>query len=529
MEGLREQRASVGRKAYVIAGEGSNAGGPLRLPWPARRKRIETMKRREFLMAGAAVPGLLLSASRRGADGFGASRARPDERFERLARLVSERMAEYGVPGVAFGVLKDGEPLMRGFGVTNVEEPLPITENTVFQIASLSKTVTATAMMGLVERGQVDLRAPVRQYLPDFRVRDERAGREVTVLHLLTHTPGWEGQLTAEDRGTETLAHFARSMSGLEQLAPAGAVWSYNNPGYALAGRVIEVVTGMDIHEAFRNLVFGPLGLTRASTRLGDIATYRLAVGHRTAQGGATEVVRPFAMGSSIPAGGVAMSISDLLSYAEFHLGRRDGAGGDVLSIAGREAMREPQVRKNATEDEMGIGWHLRRLDGVLTASHGGSAGAGHRLHLQLVPERNLAFAILTNHVDGWRLVQDVERATLGIYEGLSVAPNQAIAYRGVNESMTHASPLQVQPPLGPYVGAYRRSPTDLVRVRDENGTLVLAGEGTVDTSIVFYGPDVAYSSAGGSIGAPIEFIRARDGELRWMRMNGRIARKDPG
>jgi CubicO group peptidase (beta-lactamase class C family) len=78
----------------------------------------------------------------------------------------------------------------------------------VFPIASISKTVAATAMMRLVELGKVDLKAPARQYLTEFRVQDEEVSREVTVWHLLTHTPGWEGQLNTNDRGSETLANL---------------------------------------------------------------------------------------------------------------------------------------------------------------------------------------------------------------------------------------------------------------------------------------------------------------------------------
>ena len=166
--------------------------------------------------------------------------------------------------------------------------------------------------MRLVEQGKIDLSAPVRTYLPDFRVQDEKTSREVAIWHLLTHTPGWEGQLTTQDRGTETLAFFVTSASDLPQLAPAGTVWSYNNAGFTVAGRVIEVVTGQSIHEAIRKLVFEPIGLTRAFTRLEDVATYRFSVAHRT-QDGKPVVVRPLTRSSSVTAGGVSMSLNDLL------------------------------------------------------------------------------------------------------------------------------------------------------------------------------------------------------------------------
>jgi CubicO group peptidase (beta-lactamase class C family) len=447
-----------------------------------------------------------------------------DGRFEELASIVTQKMTEYRIPGVAFGVVKNGQPLTRGFGVTNVEDPQPVMPQTIFPVASISKTVTATAIMRLVESGKVDLKAPVRRYLPEFQVQDEKASREITVWNLLTHTAGWEGDVRIDDIGTESLARFTRSLHGLPQLAAPGTVWSYDNIGFGVAGRVIEVVTGQNIHNALRGLVFAPLGVTQAFTRTVDIVTRRFTVGH-SQQNGRTEVWRPFMFYPNITAGGVSMSISDLLSYAEFHLGGGTEAQRRVLSRASLLLMQAPQFRKKPSNDEMGIGWHLRRLDGVLTLAHGGTIGR-HCLHLQLVPERKLAFAILTNHSDGWRLIQDLERATLMKYEGIALAPNQPIAQnRGVYETLTaHVSALSIQPGAETYLGTYRRTPESWFQVRKESDNLVIVTGNGAGTPIMFYAPDLAYEAANGT---SYEFIRTPVGEVGWIRVNSRIARRD--
>src|SRR5215813_9564748 len=93
----------------------------------------------------------------------------PDEKFEDVARLVESKMKEYHVPGVGLGIFKNGELTTRGFGVTNVDDPKPVTADTVFTIASISKTFTATALIRLEQQNKVDLMSPVRRYLPDFR------------------------------------------------------------------------------------------------------------------------------------------------------------------------------------------------------------------------------------------------------------------------------------------------------------------------------------------------------------------------
>ena len=443
-----------------------------------------------------------------------------DPKIDQLASLVTAKMAEYRVPGVAFGVVKDGRIYTRTFGVTSAEEPKPITPDTVFGLASISKTATATAIMRLVDQGKVSLSAPIRTYLPAFRLQDDAASLTVTVADLLTHTPGWEGQLTPQDRGSLTLATFVESMKDLPVLAPPGTVWSYNNAGFAVAGRVIEVVTGQSIQEALRTLVFEPIGLTRTFTRIEDLVTYPFSVAHRT-QSGAAVVIRPMNRSASVAVGGVSMSLTDILKYGAFHLGDGTGANGQrVVARTALEEMRKPRLHKLGTDDDMGIGWHLRKVGGVMTAAHGGTLGF--TLLLELVPERNLVLAILTNHADGWRLIQDVERAALAELEGLTLNPAQTIAHRGVNETMPSASILSKQPDAAAYIGTYRRPPNATITVREEKGRLIVDAD-----PIAFYATDRAVVIDGANRGNPTEFVRKPDGTIGWVRVVGRIAKKD--
>jgi CubicO group peptidase (beta-lactamase class C family) len=480
-----------------------------------------------FFVVSVACAGMLGGAPR-----TPSAQVAVDRTFDTLADLVTAKMGEYGVPGVALGVVRDGQVTMRGFGVTNVDDPRPVTADTVFPLASISKTVTSTAMMRLVEQGRVDLHAPVRTYLPDFRVQDEAASREVTIWHLLTHTSGWEGQLSAGDHGEETLARFVDGLSTNMQLAPPGAAWSYNNAGFGVAGRVIEVVTGKTFSDAVSELVFRPVALKLAFTRIGDIVVHPFAVGHVAPPGGMPGVLVPFALGSTIPAGGVAMSMEALLTYARFHLGDGTNMHGDrVLTRATLDLMQRAQLRKQGYDDDMGIGWHLRTIGSIRTAAHGGTF-AGHILLLELVPEKHFALAVLTNAGSGWRLIQEVERAALRDYHGATFRANQAISHRGLNETLPSATPIAQQPDLRPYVGRFVRPMND-VDARVEQGRLVVqvrpnGRKADPDMPVAFYGPDRAVVTAGAEKGASIEFLRDGSGTVQWIRVTGRIAKRSP-
>jgi CubicO group peptidase (beta-lactamase class C family) len=465
---------------------------------------------------------------------------RPDARFAAVVAMAEAKMREYRVPGVAVGIIDHGVLTARGLGVTNVEDALPVTEHTVFPIASISKTFAATAMMRLVEQGKVDLKAPVRTYLPDFKVRDAGVSRDVTVWNLLTHTSGWEGQVSGPERGEDTLRNFVTTITDLMQVAPfdagrddaqgrpAAAVWSYNNAGFSVAGRVIEVVTGTSINRAIRDLVFTPLGLAHAGTTAGDFIVNRFAAGHANRADNPPALQRPFSPSTSVTAGGVGLCITDLLAYAKFHMGDGTSATGErILTRASLEQMRTVQLHKQGTDDDIGLAWHLRTVGPLRVAAHGGTL-AGHILLLEIVPERNFAIAILTNAQNGWRLIQDVERAALSSYHGAGFARNQAIAHRGLVETLPTAEPLAAQPSPAPYVGRYLR-PSNAVVVRADGPRLLVqerpnTGDPRPEMPIAFFGPDRAVVTDGADRGQSIEFIRAADGTVQWIRVVGRVA-----
>jgi len=460
-----------------------------------------------------------------------------ENRFDSIAELAQAKMREFNVPGVAIGIFDNGVITTRGLGVNNIEDPLPITDHTVFPIASISKTFAATMIMRLAEQGKVDLKAPVRNYLPEFKVRDAAVSRDVTIWNLLTHTAGWEGQVSGAERGEDTLRNFtATVMPDLMQVAPLddaqgkppAAVWSYNNAGFSVSGRVIEAITGTSINRAVRDLVVTPLGLAHAGTTAGDFIVNRFAAGHASRADTPATLQRPFSPSVSVTAGGIGLCITDLMNYAKFHLGDGAAPNGDrLLSRASLEWMRTAQRHKQGTDDDIGLAWHLRNVGPLRVAAHGGTL-SGHVLLLELVPEKNFAIGILTNSINGWRLIQDVEREILKQYQGATFPKNYAIAHRGLVETLPNVEALAKQPDLSEYVGRYLR-PMNAVAVRIDGGRLVVqeipnGADPRPVMPIAFFGPDRAVITDGNDRGQGIEFVRDAKGAVNWVRVVGRIA-----
>jgi CubicO group peptidase (beta-lactamase class C family) len=139
-----------------------------------------------------------------------------DPDFKQICETVVSAMEELHVPGVAVGVLHGDTEHVAGLGVTHVDHSLPVTADTLFQVGSITKTFTGTAVMRLVEMGKLDLDVPIRSYLPDLSLADEATTRGVTLRHVLTHTGGWAGDYFDDTGdGDEALAKIVADLVNL--------------------------------------------------------------------------------------------------------------------------------------------------------------------------------------------------------------------------------------------------------------------------------------------------------------------------
>jgi len=487
------------------------------------------VNRRTFLRAatGTVAAAAVTTAGRPAAAVAGGVAA-----FRELDARIRAGMERYAVPGVAVGVLLDGKEFIRGYGVTDVDHPVPVDGDTVFRIASTTKTFTGTAVMRLVERGRLDLDARVRRYLPDFTTSDPSVAARVALRQLLNHTAGWLGD-DFEDTGLgdDALARYVAGIARLPQLTPPGTVFAYNNAALAVAGRVIEAVTGRAYEQVARDLVIDPLRLSHTRFFADELAGFDVAAPHDVVDG--TPVASPFydVPRSFSPFGRLVSSVRDQLRYARFHLGdgRVPGGGRRLLTRRSLVAMRShpgPGGTLFVELEGMGVTWMLRpTAEGPRVVQHGGDLPGYHSGFL-MVPRRGFALTMLTNSEGGPSLLSEffADDWALRRFAGVSNLP-------AVPRLLPAAA-------LAPYEGGYVSGEvgSDGVLVEGgfelvaRDGRLVLAQGGVTGGGLAFYRRDhvLVLDGAGRPLGYRGDFLRGPEGRVTWLRLGGRLYRHVP-
>lgn len=444
----------------------------------------------------------------------------PDQNFKKISQRVQKEMKRLNVPGVAIGVYHKGKEWSAGFGVTSMEHPLPVTSDTLFQVGSISKTFTGTALMMLAEQGKVDLDAPVRRYLKDLKLKDENVAKKVTLRHLLTHTGGWVGDYFNNfGDGDDSLAKMVKDIAKLPQVQPLGKIWSYNNTGFNIASRVIEVVTKKPYEQAVQEMILNPLGLSMTFFYPSDILfTHRFVVGHYKEKK-KIKVARPWAIGrAGNGVGGVVSTVKELLQYARFHMGN----GQKIIKRKSLEAMRKKQVNAGGRGD-MGITWFIRYADDLTAYAHGG-ATHGQQAYFFYIPEKDFAFAILTNSDDGGVITAQTFGWALDLYFGVKLKSPKPLA-----------KPQELQE----FVGRYKIG-TECFDLKVKGKYLVyhhipLGGFPTPDTPpgpalppmrFAFYQQDHLIGLDEPYDGALADIIRDGKGRVEYFRVGGRAHKK---
>ncbi len=483
------------------------------------------VSRRDFthaLLGAAAAPALASALAYTTAENSGQQADNADELFAELDEMIRLGMKEFAIPGAAVGVIYKGREFVKAYGVTDVRHPgHQVDANIAFVTASISKPVTGTAAMRLVEMGKLDLDSPVTSYIKDFQAPTGAEG--VTVRQLLNHSAGWEGddQFDTGD-GDDALALYVDAIHRLiSQQTPVGLTFAYNNAAIGVAGRVIEEITGQTFESSVQSLVLDPLGMTRSSYFLGELGT-NVAVPHAVVNG--KPVATPewlYIPRNENSFGGLRSSVTDLLSFARFHLGNGRAANGKrvMSAVALRSMWSQPGPSGTLTVDlkGMGVAWSIRpTIEGVSVVEHGGD-WPGYRPFLQTVPEKQFAMVLLNNSDGGNQL-----RSQLLVYDWA------LRNFAGVHN--LPASPVSLSASeLAQYEGDYLRHKVDragkkqdiLAKLRAVDGGLKLTLVDQTETTFMlrFFSYDHVFIDPDG---IHADFLRDTNGQIKWFRL-GRL------
>jgi CubicO group peptidase (beta-lactamase class C family) len=349
---------------------------------------------------------------------IGVCRAGDRDLFRGMDEYIHAGMKTWKVPGLAIAVVKNGEVVLaRAYGTREVGFDRPVTQDTVFSIASCTKSFTACGIGMLVDEGRLAWDDPVRKHWPGFQVADPYVTEQATIRDLLCHRVGLvRGDLLGMSGGFSK-PEMLKQIALLPQAVPFRSKVTYSNLMYTVLGEVIEQKTGETWERAMTGRIFRPLGMTSTTTDANAIPDEHRAVRHRLYDGELTMVKTPMS-DRMLPAGAIHSSISDMAHWLNFLLqeGRHDGRNFVAVStIREMHTMQQAiPVKWRPGVDEYdsrfagtGLGWFVRDYRGRKIVQHGGAWGA----EVAVVPEEQLGIVVLSNRDwNGlvWMLIFDV-------------------------------------------------------------------------------------------------------------------------
>ena len=335
----------------------------------------------------------------------------PAPDFAALEEVARAELAETGTPGAAIAVIQGGRAIYgKGLGVANVETGAPVTPTTLFHIGSLTKLMTAAAVVSEAEAGRLELDQPVGGIVPGLAPK--LSG--LTLHQLLAQTSGLK-ETPGEDglHGEEALGTYLRSLKDGDLLVPPGTAFSYSNNGYALAGLALEAASGKPYAEAMEKALFQPMGMLRTTLRPTVAMTYPLAVGHTAKEKEAPKVVRPVADDTRLwPAGYAFTNLEDLSRFviALLNGGRVNGRQGMPPGAPAKLLAPHVEIPTNVfVRGAYGYGLFLQNDRGLRRAEHGGEL-PGYGAEIRLFPEKRVGVIVLVNR-EGVRLNKTFDKA----------------------------------------------------------------------------------------------------------------------
>lgn len=315
-----------------------------------------------------------------------------------LERLIEHERIAKDLPAVSIALVADGKIVWsRGFGLADPAKNVPATAETVYRVGSVSKLFTDLALMQLVEKGEVDLDAPVRKYLPDFAPKNP-SDKPITLRQMMSHRSG----LTREpavghyfDPTGPSLADTVKSLNATELVYPPEARTKYSNAAIAVVGQVVATLRKQEFEATVKSTVLDPLGLTRTDFRLTPELEASLSKGQMWGYDGRKWDAPKFGLGTS-SAGNLYSTVNDLGRFLAVLMNGGEGPGGRIVKAETLKDMRKVQFAGPNASAGFGLGFLVSNFEGTPRIGHGGAV-YGFATEVAALPEAKLGVAIVAS------------------------------------------------------------------------------------------------------------------------------------
>jgi CubicO group peptidase (beta-lactamase class C family) len=313
---------------------------------------------------------------------------------------VAAQMKTLKIPGLTLAIVQGDRAIyVKGYGQAHPDGS-PVTSQTPFMIGSTTKSITALAVMQLVEAGKIELDTPVQTYIPWFRVADESASAQITVQHLLTQTSGFSNsagllELAASDTSEQAIENSVRALKDVTLVRAPGKAFEYSNVNYTVLGLVVQMVSGQSYESYVQENIFDPLEMRHSFTSPAEAMRNGMSTGHVTVFGLPIAKDVPFNRGN-IAGGYLICSAEDLAHYLIAQLNEGHYGNVSVISPQGMDAMHQPLVNTETPGDSYGMGWHVSPVNGVPAIWHEGD-NANFSASLMMDPQAKLGIVVLNN------------------------------------------------------------------------------------------------------------------------------------
>jgi len=453
------------------------------------------------------------------------------KRFDKLETVVLEEMNETHTPGAAVAVVSgDKIVFARGFGVSNVETGDPVTPDTLFRIGSTTKMYTAATLVMLAGDGKLELNEPIGGYVEGLNP----GLSQVTAHQLLIHTAGLRDEASSYGSHNESaLSEEVRAFDDSLFFTRPGEIFSYSNPGYALAGLVAEEAGDKPYADLVKESLFLPLGMNRSTFRPTEAMTYPLAQGHYILPDGSPAVIRPYTDNTgNWPAGFMFSNVKELSRFAIAFMNEGKLEGKQVLSPSVISKLSTPYspVISSYDNGSYGYGLFIHDSRGMRVVEHPGGM-EGFTCQFLMVPEHRFAVIILSNTY-GTKFPKSTEKAMeffLPPEAEMAAGSEANVSLPVTDDGMgddSIADEGMSEEEMSAYAGHYYNSPElylDIV-IKDDELFLKI---GELEAPVKKIGEN-RFLATNPYSGQPLEFILVpgEDGEPEYLHMSHRALKK---